>query len=137
MKSDDSLNFRAQPGDQVYAPDKMRLAERRFVDGARRLLRAQEAVAKKTSKGLFHDAVASMILELFISGEEGQTMHVKQLVIASRESSTAALRRIDRLEREKFIVKIPDPYDNRRIIVRLTNECRELLMGLLNVIFPA
>lgn len=136
MTSDDSLTFRVQFGDAVCAPEKMKLAERRFIEGARRLLLAQETMAQVAPKGIFHDAVASMILELFISGEEGQTMHVKQLVIASRESSTAALRRIDRLERENFIVKIPDLYDNRRIIVKLTNECRELLISVLGDIFP-
>jgi len=111
------------------------LADRELVEWARKLLRARMKLAKLVPKGLFHDSAWDIMLELFISGEEGGVLHVKQLMIASGESSAAAMRRIDRLEEAVFIARTPDSLDHRRVIVQLTERGRTAMIAMLQHIF--
>jgi len=111
------------------------VAERQLVEGARQLLQARIKMAELVPKGLFRDPAWDMMLELFISGEEGGILFVKQLMIASGESSGAAMRRIDRLENADLIERIPDPLDHRRVIVRLTDRGRSAMIAMLQHIF--
>lgn len=117
------------------AAESRTVTERQLVEGARQLLQARIKMAKLVPKGLFRDPAWDMMLELFISGEEGGILFVKQLMIASGESSGAAMRRIDRLENAGFIVRIPDPLDHRRVIVRLTDRARTAMIAMLQHIF--
>lgn len=111
------------------------LADRQLVEKARQLLRARLDMAKVIPKGLFRDSAWDMLLELFISGEEGGILYVKQLMIASGESAAAAMRRIDRLEHAEFLERTPDPFDHRRVIVRLTQRGRSAMIAMLRNIF--
>lgn len=75
------------------------------------------------------------MLELFICGEEGGILYVKQMVIASGESPAAAMRRIDRLDEAEFINRIPDLLDQRRVIVRLTERGRSAMLAMLKHVY--
>lgn len=113
------------------------VSERRLVDGARQLLQARLRMARDLPKGLLRDSAWDMILELFISHEEGGILFVKQLILSSGESVAAAMRRIDRLEEARLIERFPDPFDRRRVIVRLTERGRTAMLGMLQQLFPA
>lgn len=109
--------------------------QKRLLEGARQLLHARAAAADLFPKGILRDAAWDMLLELFISGEEGGTLYVKQLIGTSGESVTGTMRRIERLEDARFLTRRSDPFDKRRVIVRLTERGRTALIGMLQPIF--
>ncbi len=74
---------------------------------------------------LFHDAAWNMLLDLAVAEESGYEISVKSLCIASGVPNTTALRRIDDLEGEDLIFRVPDLKDKRRIIVHLTDHGRK------------
>lgn len=111
------------------------VAEKLLVEGARQLLQARLKMARIAPPGLLRDSAWDMMLELFISGEEGGILYVKQLMLASGESSTAAMRRIDRLEEAGFLERFPDPLDRRRVIVRLKERGRAAMLAMLEHVF--
>lgn len=101
------------------------------------LLSARQYAAKLIPKEILHDSTFDMLLELFVKAERGQALCVKQLVLFSGESSTAALRRIDRLAKAEMIQRYPDPADRRRVLVRLTEHGRTILLPMLGHFFLA
>lgn len=111
------------------------VAEKLLVEGARQLLRARLKMARIAPRGLLRDSAWDMMLELFINGEEGGILYVKQLMLASGESSTAAMRRIDRLEEAGFLERFPDPLDRRRVIVRLKERGHSAMLAMLEHVF--
>lgn len=117
------------------AADTGTLAENRLVEGARQLLQARIRTAELFPKGILRDAAWDMLLELFVRGEEGGITYVKQLMIASGESTAGSMRRIERLTEAGFIARTSDPLDQRRVIVRLTERGRTALISMLQHIF--
>ncbi|MGK6319260.1 winged helix DNA-binding protein [Sphingomonas sp. DT-204] len=104
---------------------------------ARQVMDARAKCARYFPKGVFRDSAWDMMLELFIAGEERRIVCVKQLMAVSGESATGAMRRIDRLEEVRLIRRRPDPEDNRRVLVELTDTGREAMTKLLTHIFGA
>jgi len=111
------------------------IAARQLVEVAKQLLQARQKIGDLVPKGLFKDSAWDMMLEMFIGGEEGDTLYVKQLMIASGETTASAMRRIDRLEGARFMERIPDPLDQRRVIVRLTERGRAAMIAMLQHVF--
>ncbi len=111
------------------------IEDRQLVEYARQLLQARKKFAALSPKGLFRDSAWDMMLELFISGEEGGILYVKQMMIASGESPAAAMRRIDRLDDAEFIRRTPDALDQRRVIVRLTERGRSAMLAMLKHVY--
>lgn len=111
------------------------LVELQLVDHARCLLRARTKMAR-VAPGLLRDPAWDMMLCLFINGEEGGILYVKQLILSTGESQTAALRHIDRLEEAGFIERLSDPLDRRRVIVRLSESGRAAMLAMLEDAFP-
>lgn len=106
-----------------------------LVEGARQLLRARLRTARITPQGLLSDTAWDMMLELFIQAEQGKPLYVKQLLLLSGGSSTAAMRRIDRLEGAGFIARFPDHLDGRRVRVRLRRAGRAAMLAVLRDVF--
>jgi UDP-N-acetylmuramoyl-tripeptide--D-alanyl-D-alanine ligase len=106
-----------------------------LLEGARQLLQARLKMARLVPKGLLRDSAWDMMLELYISGEEGGISYVKQLILTSGESPAAAMRRIDRLEEAGFIERFIDPLDRRRVIVRLTGRGHAAMFAMLEHVF--
>jgi len=119
----------------VQAAKGRTVKDRRLVESARQLLQARKKFAALSPRGLFRDSAWDMMLELFICGEEGGILYVKQMVIASGESPAAAMRRIDRLDEAEFINRIPDLLDQRRVIVRLTERGRSAMLAMLKHVY--
>lgn len=116
-------------------PEDRSGSDRKLVEGARQFLQARKRISGFGPKGLFRDTAWDMMLELFISREEGGVLYVKQLMLASGESTAAAMRRIDRLEDAGFMQRLPDPLDHRRVIVRLTDRGRSGMIAMLREVF--
>lgn len=110
---------------------------RPLLDFAHRVMDARAKCAAYFPKGVFRDSAWDMMLELFIAGEERRVVCVKQLMAVSGESSTGAMRRIDRLEEVRLIRRRPDPEDHRRVIVNLTDSGREAMTALLTNLIKA
>lgn len=108
--------------------------ERELVDCARRLIRLRKEVDKHIPPGLVKDFAWDILLELFVNGEEGGIVYVKQLMLVSGTTPTSAMRLIDRLEDEALIERQPDPLDHRRVIVGLSDRGRSAMVTLLRKI---
>ena len=102
---------------------------------ARRVLEARARNAKHFPKEVFRDAAWEMMLEIFIAKEEGRTLCVKHVVIASGESATGAMRRIEGLEHAKLIKRTADPMDHRRVRVELTPAGYSAMVALLKDLY--
>lgn len=142
MPQKSALSAKGQDSPSASSPDMATTPDttgtdrqKRLVEGARQLLHARALAADLFPKGILRDAAWDMLLELFISGEEGGTIYVKQLLGTSGESVTGTMRRIERLEEARFLTRRSDPFDKRRVIVRLTDRGRTALIGMLQPIF--
>ena len=69
---------------------------------------------------LFSEPVWDMMLDLLVHHEQGRLVNVTSLCVASMASFSTALRWIQAMEKEGFIVREPDPHDRRQILVRPT-----------------
>jgi DNA-binding MarR family transcriptional regulator len=107
------------------------LAERHLVESARQLMTSRIEIAKHIPFGLFRDSAWDVMLELFVNGEEGGIVYVKQLIIATGQAGASAVRMIDRLEGANLIRRETDPLDHRRIIVGLTEAGRSAMLAML------
>lgn len=106
-----------------------------LTDRASQLFRARAKMAEVAPKGLLDDAGWDMMLTLFLNAEDNDVLFVKQLVVASFFTPTAAMRRIARLEQAQFLKRRPDPLDKRRVIVQLTDRGRSAMIDVLEHAF--
>ncbi|WP_260923439.1 MarR family transcriptional regulator [Novosphingobium sp. 9] len=103
-----------------------------LLECAKRLLSSRQRIAKIAPRGLFRDSAWDMMLELFISSEQNTTIYIKQLMLVSGETAASAMRRIDRLAAANFLERIPDIFDHRRVVVKLTQRGKEAMKIMLN-----
>lgn len=101
------------------------------MDRARQLMRARMEMNKHIPPGLLKDSAWDILLELFVNGEEGGIVYIKQLVLACYTTPTSAMRLIDRLDDAGLIERMPDPLDHRRVIVSLSERGRTAMVALL------
>ena len=106
-----------------------------LVERARHLIRIRTQLEAFIPQGLIKDWAWDMLLELFIHAEEGNLVYVKQLILASGVSATAAMRLIDRLEEAELIRRLADPLDSRRVIVTLSDRGWDAMVVLLRSLF--
>ena len=71
--------------------------------------------------GFWGDAAWDMLLDLFVAGEEGRMVDVKNACIGAQVAATTGLRLIDRLARGGLIARTSDPFDRRKSMLRLTS----------------
>jgi len=71
---------------------------------------------------MFSEPVWDMMLDLLVHHEQGRLVNVTSLCVASMASFSTALRWIQAMEKEGFVVREPDPHDRRQILVRPTPE---------------
>jgi DNA-binding MarR family transcriptional regulator len=82
--------------------------------------RRRRELAFKNSN-LFGEPAWDMLVDLFIANEEGNSISVSSLCIAAVVPGTTALRWIAILEQENLIKRTPDPNDQRRVFLSLTD----------------
>lgn len=88
-------------------------------------------------KHVFRDSAWDIMLELFITAEEGRTLCVKDIMAISGESATGTIRRIEGLEEAQLVVRRYDPRDHRRMLVELSGRGREAMISFLEHLFEA
>ncbi|WP_436827218.1 winged helix DNA-binding protein [Sphingomonas sp. DT-207] len=76
-----------------------------------------------------------MVLELFVAGQEKRAVCIKELILISGETSTSALRRIDRLETAELLRRAHDSGDHRRVVVTLTAKGEGAMSAMLQSLF--
>lgn len=71
-------------------------------------------------RGLFADPVWDMLLDLWVARASGRLVSVSSLCIASAVPPTTALRWIERLASDGYVLRSSDPRDSRRRHVSLS-----------------
>jgi len=82
---------------------------------------------------IMSDPKFEMLLELFVANFDKRRISVGDLCAASTVPLSTALRHVEALEEQKFLVRAPDPLDARRWLVEPTEKTLndvEALMGL-------
>lgn len=115
---------------------KRKAIEGAHADGARSIIRTRQAMAKRFPMGAFRDQAWDLMLDLYVREIEQRETCVKQALLATRLSSTSAMRLLERIENAGLIARIPDTADHRRMIVQLTNCGRAAIDTLLDSLFP-
>lgn len=108
------------PRSQLAADRGGPLDQPSHVELARQLYRIRRMRGRILDKRLFHDPAWDMLLELFQAHHAGRTVTVTNVCAAAAAPSTTALRALGRLEAFGYAVRIRDPKDKRRLLVRLT-----------------
>lgn len=75
----------------------------------------------------FGEPAWDMLIDLLRAAEQRQKISVSSLTQASRVPATTALRQLASLKSRNFIETVPDPFDKRRLYVRLTANARASL----------
>ena len=118
-----------QPNIKASGPSLLRLA-----------LQAQQmrkTVATLFPRDVFRDFAWDILLELFVAEQRSRAICVKDLILVSGETSTSALRRIDRLEDAGLLQRRHDSSDHRRVSVALTAKGDNAMTALLrSLILP-
>lgn len=73
----------------------------------------------------FSDPAWEMLLDLALAEATRRQISVISLCLASGAPTTTALRRIDDLQKDGLLERVPDPVDRRRILVQMTQKGRE------------
>lgn len=94
------------------------------VDLARQMLKARRLRDQLFGQDLFGEAIWDMMLDLFVNAQSSRRVSISSLCIASAVPSTTALRYIHLMSERGIIERMPDPNDNRRCFVALTEEWR-------------
>lgn len=86
-------------------------------------------------RDLLVDPAWDMMLDLFVAAGTGERLCVKDLRLMSGESAAGAMRRIDRLQESGLIARHPDPNDQRRVHVGLTEQGQMAMAAMLEHLF--
>ena len=105
------------------------------------LARARQARQLRARMSLFLprdllvDPAWDMMIDLFVAAGTGERLFVKDLTLMSGESTTSAMRRIDRLQEAGLLSRHSDPTDHRRVRVRLTGKGYTAMAAMLDHLF--
>jgi DNA-binding MarR family transcriptional regulator len=90
----------------------------------RQYLRARRLREALFPDGLFADPAWDILLDLYASEVEGQSVVISSACVAACVPPTTALRWLGRLEELDLICRADDPCDHRRSFVRLTEPAK-------------
>lgn len=125
----DPSSFRAVPTLEprqpaASSPKSFPLARAKFV---RRIIGHRRRREHHFSADLFADPAWDMMLDLYAAYYERREISVSSLCIAAAVPATTALRWIKLMVDEGKFIRIADPDDGRRIMVKLSEETRAQL----------
>jgi DNA-binding MarR family transcriptional regulator len=95
-----------------------------LVAAARDILRARRGRARQFSKAMFGEPAWDMLLALYAHSDDGPRHSIGRLVVFSGAPSTTALRWLDYLEKERLVMRHPNPTDRRSEYIQLTDKGR-------------
>lgn len=115
-------------GDGGPVPEAMPLDDRIVqLRTARDFYRASIRRTDILGPKLASDTVTNMLLALFIAHEEGRSVSVSSLCIASGGPPTTALRQIRRMEEEDLVRRYADAQDGRRTWIAPTDKAHRMM----------
>lgn len=103
----------------------------------RGLLKARASRERYFGPGLFSDPAWDMLLELFACELAASLISVSSLCIASNAPPSTAMRHIQHLERDGWIVRRPDPEDGRRYWMELSEAGSAAIRNLIGRAWPS
>lgn len=95
---------------------------RTFKNVAENILKLRRKRDSVIGEDLFNEPIWDMLLSLYVDELAGRQVGVSSLAIASAVPATTALRHIDIMYARGLIVRRPDPQDNRRSLLSLTDD---------------
>jgi DNA-binding MarR family transcriptional regulator len=96
----------------------------RLISLARTILLGRRRRNKIFNKSMFGEPAWDMLLTLYADMAEGPHHSVSRLSVLSGAPPTTALRWLDYLEKERLVVREPNPTDRRSDFVELTDKGR-------------
>lgn len=85
-----------------------------------RLMRVQSLREKFLAPGLFSDPCWEILLDVLVHQLAGRPVSASSVYLATSVSATTAMRRLQDLETAGLLRRYPDPYDQRRVLVEVT-----------------
>lgn len=101
-------------------------------DKVRKIIRLRARRQCIFGSAVFGEPAWDMLLDLYSSTLERRAESVTSLGLASRLPQTTALRWINLLEEQGWIVRKPDPRDGRRVLVSLSSKARSAMELFIN-----
>jgi hypothetical protein len=108
------------------APAPGQALDSEFVRG---VIRARQRRSAAFGADLFADPVWDMMLDLLAARLEGRAVRTSSLCIAAGVPGTTALRWIRELTDRGLFVRVPDPLDGRGVLIELSDDTAERLLG--------
>jgi DNA-binding MarR family transcriptional regulator len=108
------------PRSQLAPERTSPLDQTSHVELARQIYRIRRLRNRLLDDRLFQDPSWDMLLELFQAHHKSRTVTVTTVCAAADAPATTALRALNRLEEFGYAVRVRDPKDKRRLLVRLT-----------------
>ena len=93
-----------------------------LVARAERLLEERRLRSRHLPSDLFHEPAWDMLLALFVARANGQVMNVKTLVSSASAPATTSQRWIEHLAAQRFVERVTDAADRRRVEVALSDK---------------
>lgn len=94
---------------------------------AQAIIEARRVRTHDLPPAIFGEPAWDMLLTLFADARSRQGETVSNLGLSSGTPATTALRWIDYLEREAFVIRRPSPTDKRVVLIELTDKARNAL----------
>lgn len=112
-------------GTEVISTDS--LAPRTACDKVRKIIRLRARRQRIFGSAIFGEPAWDMLLDLYLATLQRRAESVTSLGLASGVPATTALRWINLLEEDGWIVRMPDPHDGRRVLVSLSSKARSAM----------
>ena len=125
----------AQQGSMANPPTRPKPSSTNLIDAARLAV----AVGKQARRAfgpnadLLSSPVWDLMLDLYIADHDRAVVSVSSACIAANVPATTALRWMAALQTRGLIARSADPFDARRVFVRLTDAGREVIEASLKV----
>lgn len=114
-------------------PIQTELSEREVALLNAKLLIAMHRLRERAfGTDLFSDPAWNVLIELYVALAEGVQVSVGNAGIASGLPLTSALRLCHQLQQRKIVVRERDPFDRRRVLLRLSDETYDALTHVLS-----
>jgi DNA-binding MarR family transcriptional regulator len=96
---------------------------------ARAVYQSRKMRSAHFGSALFSEPAWDMLLVLFLYGERGDRMSVTKLAEFSQSALTTAIRWLDYLESQRWIVRTQCEHDRRKFFVCLSEKGRSLMVS--------
>lgn len=131
--ADEPKTVGTEPSANANIDQKRRLTPSAPTSLAQKFIGLRRQRDKIFGSGLFGEPAWDMLLDLFIAREKRwRPVSISSLCIASAVPQTTALRWIAVMVEQGLLIRDTDPFDGRRVFVRLADETWQKMHNLLS-----